>query len=110
MGAKKYAYEDPDGSLHITVSGVNKRLGAQELGRLDRFKEGFIFRKGGGLAALYNDFPEVTSCRIQGHTVNITSNIALYPSTYTLGMAADYRKLILFLMNNDIASALHYER
>lgn len=110
MGAKKYAYEDPDGSLHITVSGVNKRLGAQELGSLDRFKEGFIFRKGGGLAALYNDFPEVSQCRIQGHTVSITSNIALYPSTYTLGLAADYRKLILFLMNNDISSALHYER
>lgn len=110
MGAKKYAYEDPDGSLHITVSGVNKKLGARELRSIERFKDGFIFRDAGGLAALYNDFPEVTSCRIQGHTQKITSNVALFPSTYTLGMAPDYKKLILFLMNEDITSALHYER
>lgn len=110
MGAKKYAYEDQDGQLHITISGVNKRLGAQELGTLDRFKEGFIFRSGGGLAALYNDVPEVTDVRIQGHRLPITSNVALFESTYTLGMAMDYKKLILWLMNNDIKSALHYER
>lgn len=110
LGAKKYAYEDPDGSLHITVSGVNKKLGAKELGSIEKFKEGFVFRDAGGLAALYNDFPEVTSCRIQGHKVDITSNVALFPSTYTLGMATDYRKLILFLMNKDISSALHYDR
>ena len=110
MGAKKYAYEDPDGSLHITVSGVNKKLGAKELKSIERFKEGFVFRDAGGLAALYNDFPEIDHCLIQGHTQKITSNVALLPSTYTLGMAPDYKKLILFLMNEDITSALHYER
>lgn len=110
MGAKKYAYEDPDGSLHITVSGVNKKLGAQELGSIERFNEGFVFRKGGGLAALYNDFPEVSKVRIQNKPLDITSNVALFPSTYTLGLAADYSKLIAFLMNEDIRSALHYER
>lgn len=110
MGAKKYAYEDMAGQLHITVSGVNKKAGAKELGSLDRFKEGFIFRSGGGLAALYNDFPDVTEVRIQGHTLPISSNVALFESTYTLGLTADYRKLILWLMNNDIKSALHYER
>ena len=110
MGAKKYAYEDQDGQLHITISGVNKRLGAAELQTLDNFKEGFIFRSGGGLAAMYNDFPEISEVRIQGHRLPITSNVALFPSTYTLGMAADYKKLTLWLMNNDITSALHYER
>lgn len=110
MGAKKYAYEDQDGQLHITISGVNKRLGAAELQTLDNFKEGFIFRSGGGLAAMYNDFPEVSEVRVQGHKLPITSNVALFPSTYTLGMAADYKKLTLWLMNNDITSALHYER
>lgn len=110
MGAKKYAYEDQTGALHITISGVNKRAGAVELGTLDRFKEGFIFRSGGGLAALYNDFPEVTEVRIQGHRLPISSNVALFESTYTLGLTMDYKKLILWLMNNDIKSALHYER
>ena len=110
MGAKKYAYEDQTGALHITISGVNKRAGASELQSLDKFKEGFIFRSGGGLAALYNDFPEVTEVRIQGHRLPISSNIALFESTYTLGLTADYKKLIQFLMNYDIKSALHYER
>ena len=26
MGAKKYAYEDDEGKLHITIAGVNKNL------------------------------------------------------------------------------------
>lgn len=110
MGAKKYAYEDQDGVLNVTVSGVSKRHGAEELGRLERFKERFKFRKSGGMAALYNDFPEVTEVKIQGHLLPVTSNIALFKSTYTLGLAPDYKKLILWLMNNDIRSALHYER
>lgn len=110
MGAKKYAYEDEEGQLHVTVSGVNKRLGAKELGKIENFKEGFVFRDAGGLSALYNDFPEIKQVRIQGHLQEITSNVALFPSTYTLGMAPDYEKLIYFLMNNDISSALHYER
>lgn len=110
MGAKKYAYVDPDDQLHITVSGVNKKLGAAELGKIERFKEGFVFRKAGGLAALYNDDPEVKQIRIQNHTLQISSNVALFPSTYTLGLAPDYSKLIQFLMNSDIAISLHYER
>lgn len=110
LGAKKYAYVSQDDQLHITIAGVNKKLGAQELGSIDRFKEGFIFRKAGGLEALYNDFPEQDHIRIQNHDVRITSNIALYPSTYTLGLSADYDQLIKFLMNTDIRSSLHYER
>lgn len=110
MGAKKYAYVDPDDQLHITVSGVNKKLGAQELGKIERFKEGFVFRNAGGLAALYNDDPEIKQIRIQNHTLPISSNVALFPSTYTLGLAPDYSKLIQFLMNSDIAISLHYER
>lgn len=110
MGAKKYAYIDMDDQLHITVSGVSKKLGAAELGSIERFKEGFVFRKAGGLAALYNDDPEIKQIRIQNHTLQISSNVALFPSTYTLGLAPDYSKLIAFLMNTDISMSLHYER
>lgn len=109
MGAKKYAYEDDTG-LHITVSGVSKKAGAAELGKLERFKEGFVFRNAGGLAALYNDDPEVKEVTIQKHKLRITSNVALFPSTYTLGLSPDYSRLIQFLMNSDIRSSLHYER
>lgn len=110
MGAKKYCYEDMQGKLHITISGVNKRLGAQELGSIENFKEGFIFRKAGGLTSVYNDNPDITSVKIKGHTVPIISNVALFPSTYELGLTPEYSRLINFLANVDIRYALHYER
>ncbi len=110
MGAKKYAYEDISGSLHVTISGVDKRTGAEELGCLENFKEGFIFRKAGGTEHIYNDVPPVSSVRIQGHTLPITSNIAIYPSTYTLSQTMEYKRLIAYLCTNDISYSLHYER
>lgn len=110
MGAKKYAYEDMSGKLHITISGVNKKLGAEELGSIENFKEGFIFRKAGGTESVYNDDPPIKEVQIQGHKLKITSNIAIMDSTYTLGLAMDYRRLLAFLNASDIRYSLHYER
>lgn len=110
MGAKKYAYEDMQGKLHITISGVNKKLGAEELGSIDKFTEGFVFRKAGGTESIYNDDPPVKEIRIQGHKLQIISNIAIMDSTYTLGLAMDYKRLLAFLNASDIRYSLHYER
>lgn len=97
LGAKKYAYEDEAGKLHITVAGVSKYKGAEELaahGGLDAFKEGFIWRDAGGLESVYNDDPEVKEVQIDGHTLQITSNVLLQPSTYTLGITGEYAKIL----------------
>ena len=110
LGAKKYAYEDMSGQLHITVSGVSKSKGPAELKKLENFKEGFVFRDAGGMCSLYNDFPDVKTVKVQGHKLDIISNIALFPSTYTLGLTEEYSRLIRFLMNTDIRASLHYER
>lgn len=91
LGAKKYAYEDDNGKLHITISGVSKN-GAEEMGCLENFKEGFIFRENAGMEAVYNDHwhdPVI----IDGHTVEIPPNIYLHKSTYELGLTGDYKKL-----------------
>ena len=91
LGAKKYAYEDDNGKLHITISGVSKD-GAEEMGCLENFKEGFIFRENAGMEAVYNDQwhdPVI----IDGHTVEIPPNIYLHKSTYELGLTGDYKKL-----------------
>lgn len=88
LGAKKYAYEDMDGKLHITIAGVSKE-GAEELGKLENFKEGFVFHDSAGMEAVYNDHwhePVV----IDGHTVEIPPNIYLHQSEYTLGLTVDY--------------------
>lgn len=109
LGAKKYVYEDDTG-VHITIAGVNKKAGAAELGTIENFKTGFKFRTSAGLQAVYNDIPPVRSVTIQGHKLDITSNVALIPTTYTVGITAEYDYLINYLMNTDIRESMHYER
>lgn len=110
LGAKKYAYTDQNGKLHLTVAGVAKKAGAAELGDIHNFNEGFIFRKAGGLAAYYNDQMKPVDVTYKGHKLQISSNVCLLPSEYTLGLTPDYSRLIYFLMNTDIRSSLHYIR
>lgn len=97
MGAKKYCYEDQNNKLHITVAGVGKRLGALELaenGGIESFKEGFTFYKAGGTESVYNDIIEPFKVDIDGKMLNITSNVLIKDSTYTLGITGDYRRII----------------
>lgn len=107
LGAKKYAYVDSEGELHITVSGVLKKEGAKELGDIHNFKEGFVFREAGGQSALYNDDPEPKKVHIQGREVDIISNVALFDSTYTLGLTQEYDELLKLLMSSDIKYSMH---
>lgn len=93
MGAKKYAYVE-DGELHLTVSGVNKNKGAAELGSIENFKSGFIFRAAGGNELIYNDHPKISEIEIDGHVQKITRNVVIKDSTYTLGLKAEYERLI----------------
>lgn len=97
MGAKKYVYrETPDDKLICTIAGVSKSLGGKELeshGGITAFHEGFTFEEAGGLEAVYNDdINKVID--IDGHSLKITSNVVLRPSTYTLGLSADYKRLL----------------
>ena len=108
LGAKKYAYRQ-DGKLHITIAGVNKKIGANELQHIDNFKEGFTFTDAGGLQSVYNDDPDMV-LHLQGHDLQVTSNVALLPSSYTLGITGEYELLLNMLSNVDIRQALHYER
>ena len=98
MGAKKYVYrETPDNKLICTIAGVSKSLGGKELeshGGITAFHEGFTFEEAGGLEAVYNDdINEVID--VDGHILKITSNVVLRPSTYTLGLSADYKRLLM---------------
>jgi len=97
MGAKKYAYTYPDGSLGITIAGVNKRKGAEELARaggLEAMENGFTFVEAGGLESVYNDTQGSRWVEIDGHRWEIGPNIYLRPSTYTLGQTEDYLRLL----------------
>lgn len=97
MGAKKYVYrETPEDKLTCTIAGVSKSLGGKELeshGGITAFHDGFTFEQAGGLEAVYNDDVD-TVIYIEGHSLHITANIVLRPSTYTLGLSADYKRLL----------------
>jgi hypothetical protein len=97
MGAKKYVYrETPEEKLTCTIAGVSKSLGGKELefhGGITAFHEGFTFEQAGGLEAVYNDDVD-TVIYIEGHSLHITANVVLRPSTYTLGLSADYKRLL----------------
>ena len=92
LGAKKYAYEDAKG-LHITIAGVSKRLGAIEMEKLENFKEGFTFRKAGGTEAIYNDSMDI-DLEVDGHMLHITDNVYLHDGEYTLGLTAEYKRIL----------------
>ena len=103
LGAKKYAYVEREGEgVHCTIAGVNKKKGGAELdkyGGLSAFAEGFIFREAGGTMAVYNDAPEMDHVDIEGHRLPVTSNVAILPSEYTLGITGEYERIIKFAKN-----------
>ena len=96
MGAKKYGYVDQDGELHITIAGVAKKKGAVELqkaGGLKMFRSGFTFYDAGGTEAVYNDGVDQIIIR-QDQKIRVTSNVMIKPSTYTLGVTSEYKRII----------------
>lgn len=92
LGAKKYAYEDDNGELHITIAGVSKD-GAKELGKLENFQDGFVFHESAGQEAFYNDDWIETTYTVDGHELVISPNIYLRQADYTLGLTLEYKRL-----------------
>lgn len=99
MGAKKYAILDECGTLHITIAGVAKDVGAVELahmGGLEKFVDKHnppLFKAAGGTEIKYNDqVDRVIS--IAGHTLRLTDNAVIRESTYQMGMTDQYRALL----------------
>lgn len=90
LGAKKYAYDDDKG-FHITIAGVAKS-GAEEMGCLENFYEGFVFHKSGGVEAFYND-EWGDPIEIDGHQIELPPNVYLQPGEYTLGLTLEYKRL-----------------
>ena len=93
LGAKKYVYTDMNGKLHITIAGVNKKLGPDELGSIKNFKEGFTFYKAGGTESTFNDNVRMTVTE-EGHPLEITDNIVIKNGMYTLGITQEFKDIL----------------
>ena len=105
LGAKRYAFEKPvfpeigppKLELGITVSGVAKKAGADELkrkGGLEAFKPGFVWENSGKLEAIYNDEPFKELYSYEGEDLELTPNVTLRPTSYTIKLTDDYTDLI----------------
>lgn len=99
LGAKKYAYYDEDGELHITVSGVAKS-GVKALNNdITKFQNGYKwgYADSGKLVHYYDDDQQpftFTDC--QGNEYHCTQKhvVVLQPTTYTLGLTDWYEYLL----------------
>lgn len=88
LGAKKYAFLQ-NGKLGITVSGLSKKKGAEELerkGGLRRFQRNEVFYNSGRTIAQYNS-AKVHEITVDGCTFSTASNLAIVDTTYTLGIS-----------------------
>lgn len=93
LGAKKYAFiqRNKEGELElgITVSGLSKKKGAEELekkGGLRRFQRNEVFYNSGRTIAQYNS-AKVHDITVDGCTFSTASNLAIVDTTYTLGIS-----------------------
>lgn len=100
IGAKKYAYVDTKGKLHITIAGVSKESGAHELsdyGGLAAFvgalHDSFTFDIAGGTGVKFNDDVYETITR-NGEEIVITPNAYIYEDTSTLSVTSDYERIV----------------
>lgn len=96
LGAKMYCAEQR-GKVHCTVSGVSKRDGGPELeraGGIVAFKRGFVFRDAGGTESIYNDETDMIITMPNGEPLHIGPNVVIRDSTYTLGVSAEYAKIL----------------
>lgn len=88
LGAKKYAFLQ-NGRLGITVSGLSKKKGAEELekkGGLRRFQRNEVFYNSGRTIAQYNS-AKVHDITVDDCTFSTASNLAIVDTTYTLGIS-----------------------
>lgn len=88
LGAKKYAFLQ-NGKVGITVSGLSKKKGAEELekkGGLRRFQRNEVFYNSGRTIAQYNS-AKVHEITVDGCTFSTASNLAIVDTTYTLGIS-----------------------
>lgn len=117
-GAKKYAYRyshddcnkpKKRGTIGVTVAGLNKTKAADYLNThgglaafdagaysIDGYKTGLEFGvyDSGRLEAKYDDEVRYVKATYKGHPIEVTSSVALVPTTYTLGITKEYADII----------------
>lgn len=103
LGAKKYCYEDYDGNLHMTVSGVRKKAVSQ-LHSISDFNDGTVFdveHTGKLLMSYVDDMKSVVWNKGQKDEFYSTYKygICAQPTTYSMGITPDYDEILTMVQN-----------
>lgn len=98
LGSKKYCYRSlNDNTLNITVSGLSKFCVKELNNKIENFKIGKIFygneKHSARTVAYYND-DDIHNIIIDNDIIEIASNIAIFDTTYTLGITSEYNFLL----------------
>ena len=110
LGAKSYIYEDRKGEMHITIAGVPKKEGAAELVKMGGFSAyniGTVFHDG-VTETRYDDVRRYEIADVDGHKVEVTSNLIIKDSFHQIGFAKDYEILLDNLTHEDIDRIRRY--
>ena len=93
LGRKTYAVQDGD-KITVTVSGVPKERGSEEVARvchgIENFDFGYVFTDSGKQGSLYNDKMDKTIER-EGHVLHITPNVARINITHCVSLSPGYK-------------------
>lgn len=103
LGAKKYAYENENGQIGITIAGVPKVSGARELerkGGLKALKIGFVFSEIGKLSAEYIE-SGVHEIEINGEKIITGSCVNLNDTDYTVGITGTMLEIVENIRNSE---------
>lgn len=104
LGCKRYAYRDKkDGKLHVTVSGVPKKGGAEALhDDITRFKDGFVWEYPdiNKLIPTYLDGTQ-REFTYKGYHSTFKYGINLRPSSYSLDMNDSFLDIVEYYLNKD---------
>lgn len=108
LGAKRYLYEDAEGQLNLTVSGVNKKVGIPYLWKkygskeqiFEEFKDGLFFPAGASGKQTHTYIDDTKSGKIedyQGNKYNYKekTGIHLEPAEYRLSIHGDFMTYLL---------------
>ena len=101
LGAKKYIYQK-NGELHITVAGVNKKIGATAFTDINQFVDGFVFdtEHSGKLLMTYIDDMQPFILP-DGTNITYSNVIHSSPTTYELGITPTYDEFITYVQTCD---------
>lgn len=85
-GAKRYAVQDKEGNIKITVAGVPKKAGARCVKRLEDFEPGFVF-KGEDTGKTLHSYRFAEEITVNEFGDEIGDSIDLTPCDYKLDRA-----------------------